>query len=271
MAARRRPRRSRRNDALRPTSSDGGAAGEFGRGPRSRRRRDLPARSRRPRVSAATSRRLLLDLAGAVPQRSYRYLFHHMPKAAGTSCRQVFADWFAVTDDDRVTMEPGTPPPPLDLASIGLEDADLRPFQQRRTPAARPLSCRARRSLLAPDHLPARPARDGPVLPCLRARASTEGRSRPSARCDIDALSGNVPGPSRRALRSDRLTIGASPWTATGSSAPLDRMDEGLRWLADSFGRTAPEQIAHLNRRIGPTDRPTRLSAPLSDATPRSS
>ena len=48
-----------------------------------------------------------------------RLLFHHMPKAGGTTCRNVFATWFKLRDDDRAPWSTKPAPPPFNLAGVG--------------------------------------------------------------------------------------------------------------------------------------------------------
>ncbi|MFC0012017.1 glycosyltransferase [Devosia nitrariae] len=61
---------------------------------------------------------------------TYRYLFHHMPKTAGTSTRQVFQAWFRwVHNDYRKGWIAGPLPDRLDLSDVGPDDLIMGHFE----------------------------------------------------------------------------------------------------------------------------------------------
>ena len=73
-----------------------------------------------PEVYGPALARFLRGLAGfpEAAEPRPRHIFHHMPKAAGTTCRDVFASWFELRVDDREPWSPEAPPPRYPPASI---------------------------------------------------------------------------------------------------------------------------------------------------------
>lgn len=186
---------------------------------------------------------LLLDLAGATPVPLPRYLFHHMPKAGGTSCRRVFADWFEVRDDDRPPWSIAPAPPPLTRLTPGqlvcghfnsagyllrerypeiLGDPGWRLITFLRDPLETALSY----YFFERTH---RPEADPSFRPL-----------------DLDTYLAETPGHLAEHLASiaDDWRIALDRYWFVGT---LDRLDEGLRWLAAALGKPLPETIARLN------------------------
>lgn len=201
----------------------------------------------------------LVALSGVPLQAAPRHLFHHMPKAGGTSTRRIFADWFAIRDDDRPPWSLAPAPPPPDLATLGPETLICGHFNS----PGYFLRERYRGLLGAPDWRLITFLRD-PLETALSYHAF-EARHRPKAEpdfrpLDLDTYLATCPPPLAEHLASvsDDWRRALDAYWFIGT---LDRFEDGLRWLALHFGRVLPATIPRLN----PGPRPPRPSQAAID------
>jgi hypothetical protein len=218
--------------------------------------------SQDPRAFGQRFAALLSGLAhpGSGATAAPRLLFHHMPKAGGTTCRHVFATWFKLRDDDRAPWSTMPPPPPFNVADIRPEEMICGHFN---SPGYR---LRER----YPDSL----ADSGwKMMTFLRDPLETaisyyffEQKHRPEAdpgfsAGDLDAYLHACPGHLAEHLESisDDWRKALDRYWFVGTA---ERLDECLWWLARAFDKPVPEDIVRLNR----TPRTQCASAEAVDA-----
>lgn len=202
----------------------------------------LDAETYGPRFAA-----FLRGLAGfpeAVPSMP-RYVFHHMPKAAGTTCRDVLAGWFELRVDDREPWSEAPPPPRVSPDSIGTGELLCGHFN------ARGYSLRGRYPEMLRDP-------DWRLITFLRDPLDTaisyhffERRHRPRwdpafLAPDLDAYLEAAPrhlGEHLASVDDDWRTALERYWFV----GTVDRLEECLNWLASALGRPAPSWLPWLN------------------------
>ncbi|WP_424990515.1 glycosyltransferase [Fluviibacterium sp. S390] len=181
------------------------------------------------------------------PEQRPRYVFHHMAKAGGTTCRKVFADWFDVVIDERDPWAEEAPGPPVDPAQLDPTQLLWSHFN----PASQHLRTRYPALLSDPNFRiltfvrnPLDAALSSYFFEC-RHRADHDPGFEPMpiddhlSRAPLHPLMyhlSSIDTDWRRAL--DRY------WFV----GTLENMGPCLSWLAQAFGRPAPKDLPWLNR-----------------------
>ncbi|WP_366194071.1 glycosyltransferase [Meridianimarinicoccus marinus] len=190
----------------------------------------------------------IAGLPGVPPPRTPpRYVFHHMAKAGGTTCRKVFSDWFEVVIDERDPWAEEPPGPPVDLAHLGPRHLLWSHFN----PAGQRLRSRYPALLSDPNvriitfvRDPLETALSSYFFEC-RHRAEHDPGFTP---LPIDEHLSRAP---LHPLAYHLLSIDAD-WRRALERywfiGTLEHMGPCLKWLAAAFGKPAPRDLPWLNR-----------------------